>query len=382
MPTGMRPERHDISEDFLARWTQAGKRWHPMRSLFRQQYTVYANRPHRRSWSGLLGLAVLWMVVMGMTLWAIGALWFDFPVKALRQPVAIGYAIAAVAALVLARQQRGKMGVLLGGFVVVLACWFLLRPSNSRPWQPDVAETPWAEIDGERVTLHNVRNCEYRTETDYTPRWETRTVDLARLRGLDLAINYWGSAWMAHPIASFEFEDAPPVCFSIETRKEIGESYSAVGGLYRQFELVYVCADERDVLRVRTNYRQGEEVFLYRTTAPPDAVRQRFLEYIAAMNELHAHPRWYNAATTNCTTSIRSQRDATQRAPWDWRILFNGYADEMLYERGAFAGGLPFPELKKRARINDAAQAADTAPDFSRRIRDGRPGFEPRLASP
>src|SRR5262249_49172857 len=128
-------------------------------------------------------------------------------------------------------------------------------------------------------------------------------------------------------------------------------------------------------LRVRTNYRRGEEVFLYRTTLSPEAARQRFLEYVAAMNELNTHPRWYNAATTNCTTSIRAQHDATQRMPWDWRILFNGYADEMLAARGAFAGGLPFAELKRQARINDAAKAANAAPDFSARIRSGRAGF-------
>ena len=351
-----------------------------MSFLFHQQYTVYAQRKPRYSWLGLLGLFGAWTVLLGMTFWAIGALWFDFPVKPLRHEAGILYAFGAVVWLVFGGGQRRKIAGLTAGFVVVLVCWLMLRPTNNRPWQPDVAETAWAEIDGDRVTLHNVRNCEYRTETDYTPRWETRTVDLARLRGLDLAINYWGSAWMAHPIASFQFEDAPPVCFSIETRKEIGESYSAVGGLYRQFELIYVCADERDVLRVRTNYRHGEEVFLYHTTTTPVAARQRFMEYVTAMNDLHTHPRWYNAATTNCTTTIRSQHDAAQRAPWDWRILFNGYADEMLYERGALAGGLPFPELKHRARINDAARAADADPDFSQRIRDGRPGFESRTA--
>jgi hypothetical protein len=315
-----------------------------------------------------------------MTLWAIGALWFDFPMKAWRHGVAIVYAVGVLILLIGSKGQWRKIAVLTGGFVAVLACWLTLKPSNSRPWQPDVAEMPWAEIKGDHVTLHNVRNCEYRTETDYTPRWETREVDLSRLRGLDIAINYWGSAWMAHPIASFQFEDAPPVCFSIETRKEIGESYSAVGGLYRQYELTYVCADERDVLRVRTNYRHGEEVFLYHTTASPEAARQRFMEYIGSINELRAHPRWYNAATDNCTTSIRTQRVAADRAPWDWRMLFNGYGDEMMYEHGLLAGGLPFPQLKQRARINDAARAADAAEDFSQRIRAGRPGFEGRTA--
>jgi hypothetical protein len=330
-------------------------------------------KPGRRWWQWLCS-GVLWLVLAGLTLWAVGALAYDFPIA--REPVAIVYALAVLVIAAIVRNRILAKGLVLLGFVMVLAWWFTLRPSNDRPWQPDVAQAPWAEIDGDKVTLHNVRNCEYRTERDYTPRWETRTVYLSKIRGIDLAINYWGSAVMAHPIASFQFEDAPPVCFSIETRKEIGESYSAIGGLYRQYELVYVCADERDVIRVRTNYRHGEEVYLYRTTAKPDGVRQRFLEYIAAMNSLREKPRWYNAITTNCTTSIRTQHAAVNRAPWDWRMLANGYGDEMLYERHGFVGNLPFAELKKRALINEAAKGADTAPDFSARIRAGRPGFD------
>jgi Domain of unknown function (DUF4105) len=333
------------------------------------------SRTHR-PWARRVGLGVLWTVLGGLTLWAAGALWFDFPVRTIRQPVAVIYAAGIIAVAVLGMGRWRAMGLIAGAFIALLVWWLTLRPSNDRAWQPDVAETPWAEVDGDRVTLHNVRNCEYRTATDFTPRWETRAVHLAQLTGLDLAIDYWGSEWMAHPIASFQFADAPPVCFSIETRKEVGERYSTIGGFYRQFELVYVCADERDVLRVRTNFRKGEDVFLYRTTVSPAAARQRFIEYIAAMNALHDEPRWYNAATTNCTTSIRTQHVTTERAAWDWRVLLNGYADEMLYERGVFAGGLQFPELKARARINEAARDANDAADFSQRIRAGRPGFD------
>ncbi|HEY5743323.1 MAG TPA: DUF4105 domain-containing protein [Terrimicrobiaceae bacterium] len=291
-------------------------------------------------------------------------------------PAAWGFALALLVAIVFLRGAWRKLGATFVGFALVLAWWLTLKPSNTRAWQPDVAQEPWAEVKGDEVTLHNVRTCDYRTATEYTPRWETRTVRLSQLTGIDLAINYWGSPWMAHPIASFQFANAPPLCFSIETRKEIGESYSAIGGFFRQYELIYVVGDERDVIRVRTNFRRGEEVYLYRTTASPEKARERFMEYIAALNELYAHPRWYNAATTNCTTSIRTQHDATQRAPWDWRILLNGKADELLFERGALAtGGLPFAELKARALINDAAKAADAAPDFSRLIRTGLPGF-------
>src|SRR5947209_6729353 len=224
------------------------------------------------------------------------------------------------------------------------------------------------------ITVHIVRNCDYRTETDYTPHWETRTVRLSQLTGVDLAIVTWGSPWIAHPIASFVFADAPPLSFSIETRKQTGQTYSAIGGLYRQFTLTYIVADERDVIRLRTNYRQGEHVYLYRTKLPPDRARQRFLEYVKSLNALRQHPRWYNALTTNCTTAIRSQHPGHERMPWDWRILLNGKADEMLYEQKAIVtGGLPFAELKQSSLIDKRAKAADKDPDFSARIREGLP---------
>lgn len=317
-----------------------------------------------------------WLLAIGCVAWAAGALHFDLPWAALRSPVALAYLILVVVAAVRARGVWRRLGTLFAAFALVAVWWFTLRPSNDRQWQPDVAQTAWAEIKGDEVTLHNVRDCDYRTETDYTPRWETRTVRISQLTGIDLAINYWGSPYMAHPVASFRFADSPPICFSIETRKEVGESYSAIGGIYRQFELIYVVADERDVLRVRTNYRKGEDVYLYHLNAPIAKARERFMDYLAALNHLRDHPHWYNAVTTNCTTAIRTQHAATERAPWDWRMLVNGFADEMLFERHGFVtGGLGFAELKKQALINPAAQAANQSPNFSHLIREGRAGF-------
>jgi hypothetical protein len=248
-----------------------------------------------------------------------------------------------------------------------------LFPTNDSDWQPDVAQKAWAHIQGDEVTLHNVRNCEYRTETDYTPHWETRTMRISQITGIDLAIDYWGSPWIAHPIVSFQFADAPPLCFSIETRKKLGQTYSTIGGLYRQFELIYIVADERDVIRVRTNYRK-EDVYLYRTTVSPEHARERFLEYIHSLNSLRNKPRWYNAITTNCTTSIRTQHPPKERIPWDWRILLNGKGDELMYERHFIVtSGLPFAELKTRSLIDTRARAANDSPDFSKLIRVGLP---------
>jgi hypothetical protein len=172
---------------------------------------------------------------------------------------------------------------------------------------------------------------------------------------------------------SFQFSDGLPLCFSIETRKTIGQQYSTLAGLYRQYTLIYVVADERDVIRLRTNYRR-EDIYLYHTLASPEQASQRFREYISALNALHENPRWYNAVTHNFTTSIRAQRAARLRTPWDWRILLNGKADELLYQDHAIAtGGLPFAELKQRSLIDERARAADQDPDFSRIIREGLP---------
>jgi uncharacterized protein DUF4105 len=320
-------------------------------------------------------VALSWLLLFLSAAWAFGALWFDFPVVGFRHALALVFLCGTLAAMLFVRPTwRAKLGVLV--VIALIAAWWLtLQPRNDRNWQPDVAQTAYAEIDGDLVTIHNVRNCDYRTGTDFTPHWETRTVRLSQITGIDLAINYWGSPWMAHPIVSFQFADAPPLCFSIETRREMGKGYSAIGGLYRQYELIYTVADERDLLRARTNYRRGEEVYLYHTLVPPAQARERFLEYVHSINALHDQARWYNAITANCTTSIRTQRPAGGRMPWDWRILVNGKGDEMMYERHLIAtAGLSFTELKRRSLINERARAADRDPLFSTRVREGLPG--------
>src|SRR5215471_11099293 len=303
--------------------------------------------------------------------WAFGALYFDFP-KGGAFP-AIVFLLAVLAAAIFVHRKPLKLGIIFAACALVASWWVTLKPQNDRRWQSDVAQTAWAEINGDEITIHNVRNCDYRTETDFTPHWETRAVRLSQITGMDVAINYWGSPWIAHPIVSFQFSDGLPLCFSIETRKTIGQQYSTLEGFYRQYTLIYIVADERDVIRLRTNYRR-EDVYLYHTLASPAEAQERFREYINTVNVLHASPRWYNAVTSNCTTSIRAQRAAKLRTPWDWRILFNGKADEMLYQRHAVAtSGLPFAELKQRSLINDRARAADKDPDFSRLIREELP---------
>lgn len=315
-------------------------------------------------------LGAVGLVLLLATAWAMGALYFDLPVRPLRTPLALIYGAAMLVTLILFRKRGLALALIALCFAGVLTWWLTLEPRQDRDWKPEVAVLGSAIIEGDRVTVRNVRNFDYRTEHDFTPHYETRSYDLQRLRGVDLFVTYWGSPSIAHPILSFDFAEDGRLCFSIETRSQRGQSYSAIGGLYRQFEQIYIASDERDVIRLRSNFRQGEDVYLYRFNASPKTARGAFLEYIRTLNDLHERPRWYNAIKNNCTTAIRSQRTAAERAPWDWRMLANGYADEMLYERGTIDRlSLSFEDLKRRSHINSRARAATDAPDFSERIR-------------
>lgn len=317
-----------------------------------------------------IGYTALALLLIPLYLWAIGAIYYDGNSPALAGCTAV----AVIVGFFYVKPWKKKLIAFTVWFSLILLCWLFQKPSNDGDWQPDVAQLAYAEIDGDVVTFHNVRAFEYRTAEDYTPQWKTRTVRLSQITGIDMGVNYWGSPWMAHPIVSFQFADAPPICVSIETRKKKGQSYSAIGGLYRQYSLVYTVAEESDVIRLRTNIRKGEDVYLYRLNISPEHARERFLEYLVSINRLHEKPRWYNAITTNCTTAIRQQHNAKKRMPFDWRILLNGKGDEMLYERDyILKGGLDFAELKRRSLINTAAQKSQSEQTFTQEIRAGLP---------
>jgi hypothetical protein len=325
-----------------------------------------------------LGLAVLWFVLALMTLWGVAALYVDIRIAALRIPVTVIYVAATTTILVKVRRRLRAAALCFAGFCIVLTWWLCLKPSNQGDWQADGTRTASVEINGDQVKIHNLRNCDYRAETDYTNCWSDRTVYLSKLRYADLFFTTWGPKYIGHPIVSFQFGDNDHIAFSIEARYKVGQTYSAILGFFRQYELIFIAADERDVIRLRTNYRKDEEVFLYRTTVSPDRARKIFLIYADYLNKLKDHPEWYNAVTRNCTTTLDTQiaADVKNPQPWNYQLLLNGTLDELLYDRGRLVtGGLPFPELKRHEHINPAAQAADGSPDWSARIRVGRVGF-------
>jgi hypothetical protein len=326
----------------------------------------------------MFGLVIIWSVLALLTLWAAAALYVDCRVAALRIPITVIYVLAVAAIILKVKRPYWAAAACFAAFCVVLAWWFTLKPSNTGNWEEDTARTASVEINGDRIIIHNLRNCDYQTETDYSNCWSDRTVYLSQLRSADLFFTTWGPKYIGHPIVSFQFGDNDHIAFSIEARYKARQSYSAILGFFRQYELIFITADERDVIRLRTNYRKDEEVFLYRTTVSPVRAREILLIYADYLNQLRDQPEWYNALTRNCTTTLDTKiaADMKNPQPWNYQLLLNGTLDELLYNRGRLVtGGLSFPELKQREHINTAARAANQSPDFSTLIRVGRAGF-------
>ena len=318
-----------------------------------------------------------WLAFLALSGWGIMAIVYSNLPAGARLAGAAVFGLSALACVFLPREGRRKIIYFSSLFLVLLAWWLLLPPSNDRDWEPDVAKLPYAEVSASSVTLRNIRDCDYRTEKDYTVRHYDRTFDLGSLRSLDLFFVDWGLPHIAHTMLSFGFGGGKYVCFSIETRKKKGEEYSSVRGFFKQYELTYVAADERDIIRLRTDYRKGEDVYLYRLDATPEFIRNVFLDYLRSMNRLKDRPQWYNALTANCTTDIwKHLAPFYPEAKPDWRIFASGHADEMAYELGVLDQTLPFRELKTRSLINERSKAAGPDRDYSEIIRRGLPGFD------
>jgi hypothetical protein len=282
---------------------------------------------------------------------------------------------------------RWKRRALLRGaaltiFVVTGGLWASLQPSSDRDWTPESTATPWAEIKGDEVTIHNVRNFTYRSEEDYDPIYEDRTVNLSDLSEVDIVVSYWAGKAIAHIMVSFGFKNKDFLAVSIETRKEQGEAYSAVKGFFRNYELTYVVADERDVIGVRTNHRNpAERVYVLRTRMFLENGKKLFLNYMNKINELRERPAFYNTFTTNCTTQVLAHVKAFgAKAAYNWKILFSGYVPEYLFEGENLMPGLSLEEIMSRSLVNESAQAAGASPDFSVKIREGVPHPTPRDA--
>jgi hypothetical protein len=317
-----------------------------------------------------------------IALWATLAIFYsNLPWPWLRLALALGFAAFSLWALWLARSRRTFL-LFAGLFLCVVAWWISIRPTHDRPFRPEVAVLPRAFIDGDRVRITGVRDFDYRSRNDFTVRYQEREVSISHLTSIDFFVSYFLVTPVSHTFLSFDFDNAPPLCISIETRPEVGRGFEPIASMFKQFELIYLVGEERDLVRVRTNFR-GEDVYLYHIRTTPDRARHLFRIYLDRINEIAARPEFYHLLTNSCTVNIvRYLRIAGKPGRFDFRYILNGFVDSYLYSMGLIDTALPFAELRPRSKINGAAKAADNGSDFSERIRAAVPPRESSSATP
>ena len=321
---------------------------------------------------------LLSLLLVTAAAWGGLALYYQLP---LSMPWLAGglllWVMLSVLALTLLWRGRRLHGVLiyLVLHAALLLWWNSLAPTNQQQWQDDVAQMTSGHVEGDQVTLFNVRNFDWRSETQYTPRWETRTYDLSKLRSVDMLTSHWGMDAIAHVLVSFGFDGDQFVTFSVEIRKKKGQEFSEIAGFFKQYELSILATDERDAIAVRPNVR-GEDTFLYRIDMPEAIRRQLFLSYIEQANQLIKQPRFYNTVTANCTTLVFGMmQHISGGLPLDSRLLLTGYLPSYIEELDGLTSGFNLSQLRTAGRITERSKSAGHSPAYSKIIRQGVPGW-------
>lgn len=315
------------------------------------------------------------LILFVFWLWSAVAVYFILlPDKQLAGIIAGFYAIAIPLVFFLLTKRSLALSLIILAYIAVLIAWNNMQPSNDRDWMPSVAKSPYAITHGNLVTVHNVRNFDYQTEFDFGENYYTKIYNLNDLESLNFLLSYWGGGTIfAHTILSFGFKNGDYLAVSAETRLEKGEPQELIQGFFNQYEMIYVLADERDIIRLRTNFRkqEPEDVFFYPTALSKGEIRQVFEVIIARVNKLYQQPEFYNTLTQNCFTTLRADFNtiAPPRNRFDWRIIANGYADQMLYENGTIDTDLSFTEAREYFHINQYVSDDNSPVDYSNRIR-------------
>jgi hypothetical protein len=322
----------------------------------------------------LLGGLFVSVIALVLSLWCIGAIWYcgiDGPV--LRGVAVAAFALGFPIAWFLARRRRVVAVLYLAISGGIILAWQAVRPSNNRDWSPDMAVLPHVDFEANLAHVRNVRFCKYLTPDEYTVEHYDKTFDLDKLESAHFMVEpFWGFEGSAHTLLSFGFEGGDYVSVSVELRREQGEHFSPLAGLFRQYELMYVIGDDRDLIKLRTNYRL-DKVYLYPIDAPPEKLRELFTDMLQRANQLWTRPEFYNTLTSTCTTNIvrHINRIAPRTVPFSYKVLLPGYSDQLAYDLGLISADLPLEETKRRFRIDKLARSIGDDPHFSARIRGG-----------
>ena len=317
---------------------------------------------------------ILGHIFFGLTLaagaaWTITALGYHLSGAIYAGAIAL-VIIGAITAITLRLRARRLGWAAMAALTLIIGGWYAsIRPSDDRDWRFDVAHGASATVDGDIVTIANLRDFDWQDANTATQRWDTRSYDLSQLETLDMVTSVWDNPDIAHLLVSFGFADGEHVVWSVEIRKEAHESFSSVGGFFKQFELVLIAATEDDILKLRTNHRQ-EDVRLYPVDLDAAQRREMFMAFVGMAQDLEQRPQFYNTITDNCTTSVyKLARVLKDDLPIDERLILSGKLPEYLDDLGALKGDMPMADRRAAAAITARAMAADPAIPYSVAIR-------------
>ena len=325
----------------------------------------------RLLWKWLV-IPLLGLVIILIAGWSVCAIYFaKSPSKTIRIIAVLVFIISNLAVFINVKKTRFFLIFFTASFCTVLIWWALIPPSNNRNWAEQTAVLPYAVFSNNFVTIHNIRNFDYKSEKDFTTNYYTKTYNLDNLKKLFLVVSYWDkNRAIAHTMLDFQFESGDCVVLSVEVRREKGEEYSAFKGLFKMNEIIYVLADERDVIRLRTNFTH-EDVYLYPLKYPKEKTKKLFINILEKVNSLKNKPEFYNAITENCTLSLIHHFAAVENNKPHFYLayLLNGFLDWRLYENGTIDTDLPAKEAKRAYYISDIAKNIKDTSDFSKKIR-------------
>ena len=256
-------------------------------------------------------------------------------------------------------------------FAIVIIGYVSVRPTNNADWTLDQQVLPYARISENLVTVESVRNFRYTSVSDYAPAYYTRTYDMNKIKSVDYIVEPFGDfSGAAHTFLSFGFEGGEYVSVSVEIRKKKGQEFSPLKGLLKQYTLVYVVADEKDVVKLRTNYRK-DDVYIYPTRIDQAHAKELFLSMTQRVNKLNDKPEFYNTLTNTCTTNIvRHVNEISEiKVPLSYKVLMPGYSDQLAYDLGLLDTALPFEKIRETFQINEKAEKYADDPQFSQKIR-------------
>ena len=324
----------------------------------------------------LLGRVIPTLILFLLSVWVAAIAYFSPALQLNCRSAAAVILLLLLLIIFLSKKYRIVALVLWAVSVTTVLSFYLqLEPSNNRTWENSVARMPSVMVKGDLVTIDGIRNFNYRTETDYDRNYYSETFDLAQISSVDIIVSYWSSKHIAHVMTSFGFDDGKYLNISIETRKEATEQYSAIKGFFRNYELIYVASNERDVIGLRTKFRNpNEKVYLMRLATSRARARLLFEEFVKEMAQLQKRPDFYDTLLTNCTTQVFWHSHVNNPLlRFNWKVLLSGHIPEYLYDGGALDRSLVFEELMQKSLVNEVANLSLDSERFSELIRASVP---------